>query len=310
MTLRHFRIFLTVCNQMNMTKAANILFISQSAVSQAISELEAYYNVRLFERLSRKLYLTHAGETLRGYALHMIHMNEEAEREMRSLNQNGVIRIGASVTIGACVLPKAASSFRKEAPGLTLLVTEDNTAKIELLILSGKLDLGLVEGDVTSSDIVSSAFAEDALVLICGRSHPFFRRRSVAPQELERENFILREAGSGTRKTFETVMSENGLSWTTTWTCNNTDTIKTAVAEGLGVSVISQRAVTQEIKAGILQSIPISGLSFKRQFQLIYHKNKYLTEAMTRFIAFCFRKDGSPAGFSAKMQEKNCARLK
>ena len=288
MTLRHFQIFVTVCDEMNMTAASRTLFMSQSAVSQAISEMEAYYDVRLFERLSRKLYLTHAGGKLLSYARHIIRMNRDAESEMRSLNENGIVRIGASVTIGTCVLPKLVAAFKKETPGLNVEVTEDNTAQIEQLIMSDKLDLGLVEGEVTISDIISKPFAEDMLVLICGEKHPFSERVLIEAQELETENFILREVGSGTRKTFENVMSENALTWTTTWTCNNADTIKMAVAEGLGVSVISQRAVSREIEAGILHSVNINGLFFKRQFKLVYHKNKYHTEAMKNFINFCF----------------------
>ncbi|AOT72319.1 LysR family transcriptional regulator [Geosporobacter ferrireducens] len=288
MTLRHFQIFVTVCDAMNMTAAANTLFMSQPAVSQAISELEAHYDVRLFERLSRKLYLTQAGEKLLGYARHIIRMNRDAEGEMRALSKNGSIRIGASVTIGACVLPKLIRSFKGEITSVAVEVTEGNTAQIEQLIICDKLDLGLVEGEVTLPDIISKPFSEDTLVLICGKNHPFSRRVFIEPQELEGENFILREEGSGTRKTFEDAMSENALTWTSTWTCSNADTIKMAVAEGLGVSVISERAVCREIESGILHSVKINGLFLKRRFKLVYHKNKYLTEAMKCFIRFCF----------------------
>lgn len=289
MTLRHYQIFVAVCDEMNMTAAARILFISQSAVSQAISEMEIYYDVRLFERLSRKLYLTQAGEKLLSYARHIIGVNREAESEMRSLNKNSTLRIGASVTIGACVLPKLAADFKREVPRLAVEVTEDNTAQIEQLIMSDKLDLALVEGDVGLSDIVSRPFTEDVLVLICGKSHPLAKRSSIEPYELETEDFILREVGSGTRKTFENVMNENSLTWKTTWTCNNADTIKMAVTQGLGVSVISQRAVCREIETGILCKVEINNIIFKRRFKLIYHKNKYLTEAMKNFIDFCFK---------------------
>jgi len=98
LTLRHFRIFVSVCDTMNMTAAAELLFMSQSAVSQAIAELEKYYDVRLFERLSRKLYLTQAGEKLLSYARHMIRMNAEVEKEMKTLHESGSIWVGLSRT--------------------------------------------------------------------------------------------------------------------------------------------------------------------------------------------------------------------
>ncbi len=290
MTLRHFQIFVAVCDNKNMTAAANSMFMSQSAVSQAVSELEEYYNVRLFERLSKKLYLTQAGEKLLSYARHIIGLNAAAENEMRALRKKGSIRIGASVTVGSCVLPKLVSDFKRESPELTIEVTEDNTSKIEQMIINDKLDLGLVEGEITSSDIKSRPLTDDVLVLICAKDHPFAKRSRIEPKELEKENFILREVGSGTRKTFENVMAENSLKWTATWTCNNADTIKMAVAEDLGISVISKRAVSKELEEGILKAVNINGLIFIRQFKLIYHKNKYFTEAIKSFTELCLLK--------------------
>lgn len=289
MTLRHFKIFVAVCDTMNMTTAAETLFISQPAVSQAIAELENHYGVRLFERLSRKLYLTQAGRKLLGYARHMIRMNAEAENDMRALCHNETVRLGASVTVGAHVLPEAVSRFRKINPAVKMEVVEDNTAKIEDLILKDAVDLGLVEGETVSPDIVSRAFMDDELVLVCSPRHRFAACGEVDPRELGTENFIIREKGSGTRKTFEDKMAENGFPWEAAWTCNNADTIKNAVAAGLGVSVISARAVRNEVKSGLLCRRDVKGIRFRRRFKLIYHKNKYLTQAMRDFMSMLER---------------------
>jgi LysR family transcriptional regulator, transcriptional activator of the cysJI operon len=284
MTLRHYKIFAAVCDTMNMTSAAERLFMSQSAVSQAIAELESHYGVRLFERLSRKLYLTQAGQKLLGYARPMIRMNREVENDMKTLRQSGTIRVGASVTVGACVLPGLVADFKKASPLTEVEVIEDNTAKIENLILRDQADIGLVEGETSSPDILCRPFLEDELVLICSVNHRFAGCAAVDPKELEREDFIIREKGSGTRKTFEDRMAENDLSWKVAWTCNNADTIKNAVAAGLGVSVISKRAIEREVKAGLLLEKQVKGMAFKRQFKRIYHKNKYLTEPMRQFM--------------------------
>lgn len=287
MTLRHFRIFVTVCDTMNMTAAAESLYMSQSAISQAIAELERYYDVRLFERLSRRLYLTQAGEKLLSYARHMIRMNADIEKDMKALHQDGSIRIGASVTVGANVLPSLVAAFKQTNAQTEVEVFEDNTKQVEKRLLSDKTDIGLVEGDITSPDILSTPFMNDELVLICGRNHRFSALPVIQPHELERENFIIREQGSGTRKTFEDVMTEHQLSWKVTWTCNNADTIKAAVIEGLGVSVISARAVAKEVRTGELYRKPIEGIRFSRKFKIAYHKNKYLTAAMNHFIDGC-----------------------
>ena len=286
MTLRHFNIFVAVCDKMNMTKAAEGLFISQSAVSQTISELEAHYGVRLFERLSRKLYITLAGEKLLSYARYIIKLNMELESDMKTLSEKGSIRIGASVTIGAYILPKLISKFEKVNSGTDIKVYEENTEKVEKMLLQDKIDMALVEGETNHTDIINRPFMEDELVLVCGNNHRFAKLEYVEPYEMEKEKFIIREKGSGTRKTFEDKMRENYLTWQISWTCNNTDTIKIAVAEGLGVSVISRCSVTDEIALGTLCEIPVKGIKFKRQFKIIYHKNKYLTETIKHFIEF------------------------
>lgn len=287
MTLRHFKIFVTVCESMNMTVAAKSLYMSQSAVSQTITELEKYYEIRLFERLSRKLYLTQAGEKLLGYARHMIRMNADIEKNMKSLHETGLIRLGASVTVGATVLPKLVSAFRQANLSTDVEVFEDNTEQIQNRLLTDKIDIGLVEGEITSSDIMSKPFMEDELVLICGNQHWFSSLSVITPYELEKENFILREHGSGTRKTFEDVMKAQQLSWKVTWTCNNADTIKAAVIAGLGISVISKRAVEKETESGQLIIKPVVGVRFLRTFKIAYHKNKYFTTQMYNFIDLC-----------------------
>ena len=286
MTLRHLEIFVTVCDTMNMTKSAESLYMSQSAVSQAIAELEKFYDVRLFERLSRKLYLTQAGEKLLGYSRHMIRMNADIENEMKSLRESGSIRLGASVTVGATVLPKLVSEFRRTNLYTDVEVFEDNTYHIQKRLLMDKADIGLVEGEITSPDILCIPFMDDELVLICGNCHRFAGLCEINPLELEKENFIIREQGSGTRKTFEDAMKAHQLSWKASWTCNNADTIKAAVIAGLGVSVISRRAVEKEAESGELVIKPVEGIRFFRQFKIAYHKNKYLTGQIKSFIDF------------------------
>lgn len=289
MTFRHFQIFVSVCDTMNMTSAANKLYMSQSAVSQAIADLERHYQTHLFERLGKKLYLTHAGDVLAGYARHILRMNLDAEQDLRNLNQSGTLRIGASVTIASTLLPELVSAIHREQPGVRLELKEENTRTLEGLILADKLDIGLAEGETHSPDIIKRPFATDALLLVCGPTHPFASRAYVTKEELAEENFILREHGSGTRSCFEASMARLHLPWKSNWTCSNTESIKNALIEGLGISTLSERAIVCELSEGTLHPFTVEGLAFPRQFQLIYHKNKYLTIAMKQFIRLCFR---------------------
>lgn len=289
MTLRHFKIFISVCDNMNMTAASQSLYISQSAVSQAISELEFHYGLKLFERLNKKLYITEAGGKLLGYARHLISLDDSAEKEMRLLHDNGQIRLGSSVTIGSYLLPKLVSAFMRSYPKIDIEVFIENTQTIENLILSDKVDLGVVEGDVISDEIIVTPFMDDDLVLICNKTHKFNKMKPISLSMLEQEPFIVREPGSGTRKVFETVMAVNDIKWRPVWTCNNSDAVKTAVIEGIGISVISKRAVIREASDGDIIIVPIPELNFTRTFKLVYHKNKFVTPFMKNFIELCLK---------------------
>jgi DNA-binding transcriptional LysR family regulator len=214
-------------------------------------------------------------------------MNAEVENDMKALQQSSCIRVGASVTVGAYVLPRLASDFIRANPHTEVEVYEDNTEKIENMLLHDQIDLGLVEGETVSPDIINQVFMDDELVIICSNKHRFSGQPSIEPYELEKEKFIIREKGSGTRKTFEDMMTANKLSWKAIWTCNNADTIKLSVAEGLGISAISRLSVRNETTSGMLCQTTVNGIQFKRQFKIIYHKNKYLTEAMKKLIEVC-----------------------
>ena len=286
LTLRHFKIFITVCETMNMTQAAEKLYISQSAVSQAISDMESYYGIKLFERLSKKIFLTASGQKLLSYSRHITSMTEEAESELKSLSQNGQIRIGASVTVGSAVLPQIVKDFSVLNQDTKISVVEDNTSAIESLILNNEIDIGLVEGEIVSSDIIVKPFMQDELVLISGKGHSFYERPVVYPQELETQNFIIREKGSGTRKLFETKMAANNINWTATWVCNNSETIKNAVINNLGISVISRKSVEKEVDEKTLLISRINGIEFIRYFKIAYHKNKYITDQMSNLMMY------------------------
>lgn len=283
MTLRHLKIFLAVCQEKNMTLAAQKLYMTQPSVSQAIVELEKHYEAKLFERLGKKLYITDAGKKLMAYASHLINLHEEMEKSMLEAQQGSMLRIGASVTVGSCVLPDIIKKFQ-ENNNASINVIVDNTTVMENMLLKDEIDLALVEGDIHSKDILVKPFMEDELILVCGSRHPFSKRKSIKLEELGEETFILREKGSGTRELFQALLKANGIDCNIAWECNNTEAIKSAVEKGLGVSVISKRFVQKEIGEGKLQVVAIKNVNLKRNFKLIYHKNKFIAKIMEKFI--------------------------
>jgi LysR family transcriptional regulator, transcriptional activator of the cysJI operon len=287
MTLRHLNVFLCVCDNVNMTAAAEKLHIAQPSVSQTIAELESYYNVKLFERLGRKLFLTIAGQKLATYARHIINLSKEAEEEMREINRNGVLRIGASVTVGTCVLSDIIGEFVKRNSNVKIASVVNNTKIIEGMLLLDQLDIGLVEGKIQSQGILGEAFMNDELVLVCGSSHLFARKQRINSSELENLDFVIREEGSGTRELFESVMNSKGVGWQTYGVYNNAETIKMTVAAGQALSVMSRMTVQKEVKGHELVIVEIDDMVFTRQFNIVYHKNKYISSIFQKFIQLC-----------------------
>jgi LysR family transcriptional regulator, transcriptional activator of the cysJI operon len=283
MNFRHLQIFIKVCEVGNMTRAAKELYMTQPSVSQAIMELEKFYGARLFERLNHRLYLTTAGERLQSYARHILNLSEQAQKELSDLSQTGSVRIGASLTIGAYLLPGIVAFFRKTNPDVEVFTRVDNTSLIEKLLLEDQLDLGLVEGPVYSPHVVEEFFTEDQLVFISSPQHPLAQQRRWKVQDLAHQEFIIREAGSGTQDIFEHAMQEAGVSWKAAGIYNNIEAIKQAVTANLGLAMVSKISVIDEIDQGVIIPLEVEGAVLKRKFNLVYHRQKYFSKAMQLF---------------------------
>jgi LysR family transcriptional regulator, transcriptional activator of the cysJI operon len=289
MDIRHFRIFLEVCQTTSMTQAARNLFMTQPSVSQAVAEMEREYKVRLFERLNHRLYLTAAGEQLRSYASHILNLTRQAAKDLASLGAGGSLRIGASLTTGAHLLPGLVNSYRQEMPEVDIFTLVDNISVVEKLILEDRLDIALVESPVVSPHLCEEKLCDDDLILICGPGHPLWDQRSASVADLAGKAFIIREPGSGTRDIFERLMSQAGADWKVAGVYNNTEAIKQAVRGNLGLAVVPRISVEEEIQRGLLRWIEVESLDLKRQFNLVYHRQKFFTPAIQAFVQTCKR---------------------
>ena len=285
MTLRHFQIFIAVCDEGGMTQAAQVLHISQPSISQAVREMETHYRVMLFERLGKKLFLTAAGQELLHYARHIISLNARTEKTLRSFAGASPIRLGATLSIGESIFIDLLAQLKKAMPEQEIYSRIHNTASLESALLRDELDAALVEGSITSEYLTQLPFLEDELIFI------------IAPQLLPPDGFtrdsllqlpfILREEGSGTRTLFEHVMNQHHLKCRAIGSYNNTASIRQAVAAGLGVSAISRRLAAADIDAGRLATFTMPSVTFKRSFRIVYHKNKYLTRGLKAFVRLC-----------------------
>lgn len=284
MTIRHLQIFIAVADTGTMSLAAKQLYISQPTVSQVISEMEERYGVRLFERLSRRLYITDTGKQLLKYARHIVASFDEMEHGLHDASEHPVLRVGATITVGSCILTDIINRFEASCPHTRVQAYVDNTRSIERRILESDLDLALVEGVVSEEDIVVQPMIDDELVLVCGKQHPFAQKQSCTASELEKQAFILREEGSGTRARFEGYLKAHNVEIFPKWVCHSSDSILKAVEGGQGLSVLSKLLVESCVQAGTLHPISLSDARLTRSFSVIYHKNKFLSEPFLQFI--------------------------
>lgn len=280
MTIRHLRIFVEVAETGSMSTAAKNCFISQPTVSQTIHELEKHYNVNLFERLSKKLYITPAGKQLLAYARKVLSQFDVLETNMEEYAASDQIRIGATITVGACLLSSIINDMKDLHPLLDTYACVANTSLIERKLLNSELDVALVEGMISSPDLVSVPVVDDFLVLAMAKDHPLAAQKETYLKDLSQYDFVMREKGSGTRKLFEDYLIQNQVPYHIAWEATCLDAIKSAILYNQCISAISVRLVEHEIQNGLIHVILNSDSAWNRNFFLVYHKDKFISEPM------------------------------
>lgn len=288
MNLRQLQIFNNVSQTRSMSETARQLFMTQPAVSQTISELEEQLDVKLFDRMNKKLVPTDAGEALYAYSKRILILIEEAENTIKDFASMklGKLRLGASTTIGIYLLPKIVGEFKKKHANVETCFNIDNTSVVEKMILDHQIDIGLVEGIVHSQEIRVEPLFYDELYLICSPSHRWAKanRQSVTVEELSREPLIQRERGSGTREVVENELRQHQVAYQIHHVLNNTEAIKKAVEADIGIAFVSKLAVQEEIRSGRLVRIEVEGVTMTRELLVIFHKDKYRSSLFGSFL--------------------------
>lgn len=282
MTIRDLEIFIAVAETGQMGKAARELYISQPTVSHAIMQMEEEYHVKLFERLSKKLYITETGKEFLGYARHMISTYHEMEKFLHHASRQRNLQVGASLTVGSFFLSDIITRFEQENPNINIQVYIDNSTNITQKISLGTLDIAVIEGTVKNKDIISRDVYEDEMVLICGKNHPFATMDSINLSDIAGKDFVLREEGSGTREFLTDLIEERNIPIVAKWICHSSDSIINIVAAGQGVSILSKSLLTHQDD---VKQLTIRDLPLRRSFKIIYHKDKFLSSPLEKLIA-------------------------
>jgi len=287
MTLEQLRIFLAVAERQHVTRAAEALNLTQSAVSAAVSALEARHGVRLFDRVGRRIVLTETGEAFMAEARAVLDRAETAEMVLEDLAREprGRLRVHASQTVASYWLPPRLVALREMHPGIELRLTVSNTTQVADAVQEGGADLGLVEGAVAHGELHRQVVARDRLVLVMGAAHPWAGREALPPAELASQGWVLREPGSGTRSEFETWLGGQGLSVSAlplTLELPSNEAVLGAVASSRCLAVLSQRAVARPAASGWIRTLPLPGA--ERPFSMLTNPRRHRTRAAQALI--------------------------
>ena len=241
------------------------------------SELEKYYGVKLFERLSQKIYLTKEGELMLSFSRHILDSFEQMEESMNQAVEKRMLTIGCSVSVGTCLIDGILDEAKQRIPKCQISVIVANSSEIEQEVLTNGVDLGIVEGIIRNRDLIVTPVCEDELVLVCSKEHPLAKEKLVTMEMLQGQDYVSRESGSAERNQFEQLFEEYGLQLNRTFCSTNTEAIKNAVIRGRGIAIFSKRMIKDEVSDGRMVIVPVKDVSVKRNIDLVLHKNKYVS---------------------------------
>jgi len=293
LTLRQLQIFQEVADLGSTVAAATELGLSQSAASAAIIELERLLEVPLFDRVGKRLQLNENGRAVLPQALALLDGAGGLERWARDRDsQIGVLRLGASTTIGNYLLPGILAAFqntlaRPPQGALQVQVVIANTAAITAQVAAFELDLGLIEGPCHEPQLTVQPWLEDELLLVAAAHDPIvLRAQPVTLAMLRQATWLLRESGSGTRETIDQLLTPHLHQLRAGIEFGNSEAIKRAAASGLGISCLSRYVVEDFLASGLLVA-PASELPrLTRRFHLVTHALKWRTRGLERLIAY------------------------
>ncbi|MFC0216051.1 selenium metabolism-associated LysR family transcriptional regulator [Paenibacillus chartarius] len=289
-------IFYTVSEKGSFSHAAASLHMTQPAVTMQVQSLEDYLGVKLFHRSTKRIELSEAGRALLPYAKRSIELVRETEAAMSRFTTmvEGRLQLGASLTVGEYVLPRLLGPFNKEYPNISVSMKVMNTTQILEEILNHQLTFGLVEAAVHHPDVHVEPVLSDELKLIVPANHPLCALEKVTASEMIKYPFVLREKGSGTRRVMEEELSGCGIdteSMRIVMELGSTGAVKSAVENGLGISILSQSSVKHEVALGLVKVLDIEGVAFRRSFYSIYLNTTLLPISAVSFLTFLRERD-------------------
>ena len=289
-SLRQLEVFLATARYENVTRAAETLAMSQSAASGSLKELERQFDMKLFDRLGKRLQLSELGQQLRPQVESLLEQARSLEQALTGEDVVGQLEIGATLTIGNYIAVNMIADFRQQNARSDIILRVANTQTIVKQVAGFELDMGLIEGELQHPDLDIVHWRRDELVVFAAPNHPLSTSTALSDQDLLTLPWIVREPGSGTRQAFDRAMQGILTDLHIGMELQHTEGIKRAVEAGLGVGCLSQICVAEAFKRGSLVPLKVPGRDFRREWYLITHRDKFHSAALKRWLTLCLER--------------------
>ncbi len=285
------KIFHTVAQVKSFTKAAEILNLTQPAITFQIKNLEEEFSTRFFNRDQNRITLTETGKILCRYAEKILSEYERANIEIAKVTGvlGGEIRIGVASLLGRYLLPKLIGMFKQEYPNIEIIMLVGDSAHLVQKIQEHTVDLIIVSEPYSVKNFVVKPFIDDEIVVIIHPEHKWAMRDLIEVEDFLKEPFIAREPGSGLREVYKNFLSSRNIglkNLNVVMTLGSSEALKSAVESGIGYTIISNIAVKREIELGVLKQVPVKEMNLRRRFLVVYPMKEYRKHVIDVFLNF------------------------
>lgn len=292
-SFRQLEVFLAAAHFQNITRAAESLAMSQSAASSALKELENQFNIKLFDRVGKRLQLNELGRLYRPKVEAILAQADELEQAFSQHTEVGALKVGATLTIGNYLAVGVMAQYMNTPTRPRVSLEVANTSTIARRVKDFELDIGLIEGELQSEELDVIPWRGDELQVFCSPEHPLAGKKTLSDQDLREATWIMREPGSGTRQTFDRGMHGLLPDLNILLELEHTEAIKRAVESNLGIGCLSRVCLADAFRRGALVPLEVpEHRHFDRQFYFILHKQKYRSAGIDQWMELCQRSPG------------------
>ncbi|MFA7268677.1 MAG: LysR family transcriptional regulator [Sterolibacterium sp.] len=291
---RRLQVFYAVAKQLSFTKAADVLFMTQPAVTFQIKQLEEHFNSRLFDRGHGKIALTPAGDLVLEYAERILGLSSEMDVRLSEMTGeiSGPLLVGASTTIAEFMLPRILGEFKSLHPAVQPRLVVANSESIENRVAEHLLDIGLIESPSHQPNLHTESCCDDELQVICSPKFPLAKYKELTPKQLIDQPYVSREPGSGTREFTDAYLRQAGVDFNSlklVMELGSPVALNGVVETGLGFAIASRATVTKAQRLGDLVAIPLKP-RLTRTLSMVYPKEKFRSKLVVTFVNFAVAK--------------------